>query len=27
MMILGVDRARTNGEDNIKKWVDSKRLI
>ena len=27
MMILGVDRARVNGEDNIKKWVDSKRLI
>ena len=27
MMILGVDRARVNGEDSIKKWVDSKRLI
>lgn len=27
IMTLGVERARTNGEDVIKKWVDSQRLI
>jgi len=27
MMILGVERSRVGGEDCIKKWVDSKRLI
>ena len=27
IMTLGVDRARFKGEDTIKKWVDSQRLI